>query len=226
MIASFANPKIPAVNSVANRHYNIEPAAFRSNGIRSDCYPNAPVDAPRRILRYDDPFHYESTMYPDGRLAAPKKEPMREVRALPFIGLCTEEAGIPRSEYHQPSFYLSSDRADRPQRHEQGIDRAKEEKKMAVQRMVAERRVYEYRDDHTDISDPSGMFPVADGAIANENTEPVDDSEPTDPFPEVVEQAPQDANSGGDAGAMSASLQGAPPGKGVQPPSQMYGRPA
>ena len=226
MIASFANPKITAVNSVANRYYNAESVPFRSNGVRSDCFPNDPVESPQRILRYDDPFHYEKTTFSNGRLAAPRKPPLRELCARPFIGFCTNESGISRTAYHQPSFYLSAAEARESQQHEQSMARTTETKKMAVQNMVANRKEYTYRDETTDSSDPSGLFPTADGDKVAETDDPIDDSEPTEPEPEFdkLQQQPssQQQQQNGDG---APDGQGVPPGKGTLP-STMYGRPA
>ena len=69
---------------------NRDTSEFRSNGVRSDCYPNNPTRAPEKTVRHDCPFAIHDTMKLDGAHVNTVGKTL-DPTARPFIGLVNNE---------------------------------------------------------------------------------------------------------------------------------------
>lgn len=82
-------PRIPVQYPIENTSHDAVP--FRSNGVRSDCYPNNPIEASLNTVRHDAPFALESEIKWDGTLQPPASNAYRDEPARPFIGMLNPE---------------------------------------------------------------------------------------------------------------------------------------
>lgn len=103
------NPNIPALKNVANYHSNTFIGSYRSNGVRSDCFPNNPISAPQGFNRHDAPFDTQSNINAKGKLVKATSVPETTDEPFrPFIGFMNDY-----EKYHNKyptkvsNFYLS-----------------------------------------------------------------------------------------------------------------------
>lgn len=107
-VAEWSNPTIKALSSVSNYHANSYIGPYRSNGTRSDCYPNNPVTPSTSCVRHDAPYDLVSQINWNGKIEHAKDPSKQDKQFQPFIGFMNDFEKITQKyPTHSKGFYLS-----------------------------------------------------------------------------------------------------------------------